>query len=173
MSWASLSLKNLTNALREVSDWQDLGIQLDIQYHELQKFVSEHQTTEERKRAMLQFWLDDDTNASWKKVISALSEMQLNRVAEEIKRKYQLPPTTWSEDVPPPTVTAELESVPTADPPSIPLNDQPEATLTAQSENVTAVDLALPTDQTEGSSTEGVTKVQLEMPHLRPCTMTW
>ena len=166
MSWASLSLKNLTNALREVSDWQDLGIQLDIQYHELQKFVSEHQTTEERKRAMLQFWLDHDTKASWKKVISALSEMQLNRVAEEIKRKYQLPPRTWSEDVPPPTVTAELESVPTADPPSIPLNDQPEATLTTQSENVTAVDLALPTDQTEGSSTEGVTKVQLEIATL-------
>ena len=43
MSWASLSLKTLTNALREVDDWEDLGIQLDIQYHELQKFVSEHQ----------------------------------------------------------------------------------------------------------------------------------
>ena len=111
MSWASLSLKNLTNALREVSDWQDLGIQLDIQYHELQKFVSEHQTTEERKRAMLQFWLDHDTNASWKKIFSALSEMQLNRAAEEIN---QLPPRTWSEDVPPPTVKAEFKSVPTA-----------------------------------------------------------
>ena len=49
MSWASLSLKNLTNALREVDDWEDLGIQLDIQYHELQKFVSEHQKTDERK----------------------------------------------------------------------------------------------------------------------------
>ena len=37
MSWASLSLKNLTNALREVDDWENLGIQLDIQYRELQK----------------------------------------------------------------------------------------------------------------------------------------
>ena len=170
MSWASLSLKNLTNALREVVDWQDLGIQLDIQYHELQKFVSEHQTSEERKRAMLQFWLDHDTKASWKKVISALSEMQLNRVAEEIQRKYQLPPSTLSEDVPPPTVKAELKSVPTADPPSIPPTDQPEATLTTQSENVTPVNLgsslALPTDQTEESSTEGVRKVQLEIATL-------
>ena len=119
---------------------------------------------------MLQFWLDHDTKASWKKVISALSEMQLNRVAEEIKRKYQLPPRTWSEDVPPPTVTAELESVPTADPPSIPLNDQPEATLTTQSENVTAVDLgsplAPPTEQPEETNTEGVRKVQLEIATL-------
>ena len=48
---------------------------------------------------------------------------------------------------------AELESVPTADPPSIPPTDQPQATLTAQSENVTPADLgsslALPTEQIE------------------------
>ena len=169
MSWASLSLKNLTNALREVDDWEDLGIQLDIQYHELQKFVSEHQKTEERKRAMLQFWLDHDTKASWEKVISALSEMKLNRVAEEIKRKYQMPPSTQSEDVPSlvPTVTAEPKSIPTVDPHSAPPTDQ---TLTTQSENVTAIDLdstlAPPTEHTEATSTEELRKVQLEIAAL-------
>ena len=142
MSWASLSLKHLTNALREVDDWEDLGIQLDIQYHELQKFVSEHQKTEERKRAMLQFWLDHDTKASWNKVISALSEMKLNRVAEEIKRKYQMPSSTQSEDAPVlvPTVTAEPKSIPTTDPPSAPPTDQSDQTLTTQSDMVTAID---------------------------------
>ena len=169
MSWASLSLKNLTNALHEVDDWEDLGIQLDIQYHELQKFVSEHQKTEERKRAMLQFWLDHETKASWEKVISALSEMKLNRVAEEIKRKYQMPPSTQSEDVPSlvPTVTAEPENVPTVDLPSALPTAQ---TLTTQSENVTAIDLdsalAPPTEQTEKTSTEEVRKVQLEIAAL-------
>ena len=127
MSWASLSLKNLTNALREVDDWQDLGIQLDIEYHELQKFVSDHQKTEQRKRAMLQFWLNQDTQASWEKVISALSEMKLNRVAKEIERKYQMPPSTQSEDPHPlvPPMTTEPENVPTADFPSISPTDQP------------------------------------------------
>ena len=169
MSWASLSLKNLTNALREVDDWEDLGIQLDIQYHELQKFVSEHQKTDERKRAMLQFWLDHETKASWEKVISALSEMKLNRVAEEIKSKYQMPPSTQSEDVPSlvPTVTTEPENVPTVDLPSAPPTDQ---TLTTQSENVTVIDLdsalAPPTEQTEATSTEEVRKVQLEIAAL-------
>ena len=170
MSWASLSLKNLTNALREVDDWQDLGIQLDIKYHELQKFVSEHQKTEERKRAMLQFWLDRDTQASWKKVISALSEMKLNRVAEEIKRKYQMPPSTQSEDVPPlvPTVTTEPENVPTADPPSIPPTDQPEQTPTTPSEGVPVGDSpsALQTESAEETSVEGVRNVQLEIAAL-------
>ena len=194
MSQASLSLKNLTNALREVNDWENLGIQLDIQYHELQKFVSEHQKTDERKRAMLQFWLDHDTKASWEKVISALLEMKLNRIAEEINRKYQMPPSTQSEDVPSlvPTVTAEpCENAPTADPPSAPPTDQleqapttlstvdppsapptdqSEQTLTTQSENVTAIDLdsslAPPPKQTEETSTEGVRKVQLEIATL-------
>ena len=85
MSWASLSLKNLTNALCDVDDWEDLGIQLDIKYHELKKIASEHQGTEKRKRAMLQFWLDHETEASWDKVIFALYYMKLNRVAEEVK----------------------------------------------------------------------------------------
>ena len=172
MSWASLSLKNLTNALREVDDWRDLGIQLDIEYHKLQKFVSEHQKTEERKQAMLQFWLDHDTQASWEKVISGLSEMKLNRVAEEIKRKYQLPPSTRSEDFFPlvPTVTNEAENVPAANPPSIPPTDQSEQTLTTQTESVTPADLgspsAPPTEQTEVTSTERVRKVQLEIAAL-------
>ena len=154
MSQASLSLKNLTNALREVDDWEDLGIQLDIQYHELQKFVSEHQKMEERKRAMLQFWLDHDTKASWEKVISALFEMKLNRMAEEIKRKYQMPPSAQSRDVPSlvPSATVEPENVPTVNPPSAPPTDQPVQTLTIQCENVTAIDLNLslapPTEQT-------------------------
>ena len=167
MSWASLSLKNLTNALREVDDWKDLGIQLDIQYHELQKFVSEHQKTEERKQAMLQFWLDHDTQASWEKVIFGLSEMKLNRVAEEIKRRYQMPPSTRSEDVPPlvPTVTAGSENVLTADPPSIPPTDQPEQTPTTQSENIPVGDS--PSALQTGPAEEmGVRKVQLEVAAL-------
>ena len=166
MSWASLSLKNLTNALHEVDDWQGLGIRLEIDYHELKKLAKLHSTVEERKYEMLQLWLDSDTKASWTKLLTALSEMKLNRVAEEIKRKYQMPPSTQSEDAPL-LVTAEPENVHTADPSSAPPTDQ---TLTTQCENVTAIDpdssLAPPTEQTEETSTEGVRKVQLEIAAL-------
>ena len=72
MTWAPLSLKNLTNALHEVDDWQGLGIQLDIGYHELQKFANEHRNTEEQKRAMLQFWL----SSLWKKMNNIYTSMQ-------------------------------------------------------------------------------------------------
>ena len=170
MSSTSLSLKNLTSALLEVDNWQGLGIQLDIDYHELKKLAKVHSTVEECKYAMLQLWLDSDMKASWKKVISALSEMKLNRVAEEIKKKYQMSSTTQSEDVPPllPTVTTEPENILAPDPPSIPPTDQSEQT--TQTENVTAVDLgsplAPPTEQPEETSTERVRKVKLEIAAL-------
>ena len=74
MAWETLSLKNLTNGLREVDDWKQLAIQLDIQYHELQKFISEHQKVEDQKQAMLQFWLNKDLKASWETLLSALEK---------------------------------------------------------------------------------------------------
>lgn len=128
MSWAALSLKNLTNALNKVDDWQGLGIQLDIDYHDLQKIFSGHSTTEECKRTMLQFWIDSDTKASWKTLLSALCELKLNRVVEEIKSKYRIPTSTMSEAelCLVPTVTAQSENDATAEPPSTPPTDGPE-----------------------------------------------
>ena len=170
MSWASLSLKNLTNALHEVDNWQGLGIQLEIDYHELQKLAKVHSTVEERKYAMLQLWLDSDTKASWTKLLTALSEMKLNRVAEEIKKKCQMPPSTQSRDVPSlvPSATVEPENVLTVNPPSAPPTDQPKQPPTTQSENVTTADTPSipPTDWSEKTSTEGVRKVQLEIATL-------
>ena len=172
MSSTSLSLKNLTSALHEVDDWQGLGIQLDIDYHELKKLAKVHSTVEECKYAMLQLWLDSDMKASWKKVVYALSEIKLNRVAEEIRKKYQMPPSTQSADVPPlvPTVATEPENVLASDPPSVLPTDEPEQTVITQTENVTPVGLgsllAPPTEQPEETSTEGVRKVQLEIAAL-------
>ena len=76
MSWVPLVL---TNALRELNDWYDLGLQLDIEDYSQEQFSKENQTIEERKRAMLRFWLKSDGEASWEKLVSALREIQQNR----------------------------------------------------------------------------------------------
>ena len=169
MSWAALSLKNLTNALVKVDDWKGLGIQLEIDYHELQKISKGHSTVEECKRAMLQHWLDSDTKASWIILLASLYEMNLNRVAEEIKMKYQIHSSSQSKDdcklVPSVTVQSE-----TADSPSTLPTNQPEQTLTPQSESVTTVALdppsPPPTDQPEQTSAMRVRKVQQEIATL-------
>ena len=144
MSWAALSLKNLTNALSKVDDWEGLGIQLDIEYHELQKIFKDWSTTEERKRAMLQFWLEGNMKPSWEALIAALDKLNLKLIAEEIKREYNVPSSSHPGDVPP------LEPI--------------------QSENVTPTD-TLPTDPPSNShtdlqeqtSTQRVRKVQQEI----------
>ena len=128
----SLSLKNLTNALSEVDGWQVLGVQLDINYHKLKEFGS-LPTIEERKLAMLQFWLDTDLQASWEKLLCGLKKMGLNRVVQGIQREYHIPSNVHAEkmlqskDVSPPVPAESL-----------------------QVEHVSAVDSpsALPTDQT-------------------------
>ena len=127
MSQAALSLKNLTNALNKVEDWEGLGIQLDIEYHELQKIFKDRSSTEERKRAMLQFWLKNGTKPSWETLIAALGKLNLKNIVEEIKQECQVPSSTQPEDDPPP-VSENVTSADTlrTDPPSSPSTDQPE-----------------------------------------------
>ena len=166
MSCAALSLKNLSNALVKVDDWQGLGIQLEIDYHELQKISKGHSTVEECKRAMLQHWLDSDTKASWKILLASLYEMNLNRVAEEIEMKYQIHSSTESQDacILGPSVTVHSENITTAGSPSTPPSDQPEQSLTSQSESVTmAPPLTPPTEQPEQTR---VKKMQQEITTL-------
>jgi len=63
MTWAPLSIKNLTNALSGVVDCEGLGIQLEVDYCELQKIFKDLPTTEERKRAVVNLWLESNTGA--------------------------------------------------------------------------------------------------------------
>ena len=190
MPWATLSLKNLINALHEVDDWWGLGIQLDIDYHELQKIAEVHSTVERRKSAMLQLWRDKDVQVSWETLLVSLGKIDLKRIAEKIKSEYQTPSSIQSqgesplalsatsqsanvttEDSPstPPTaqpLTSQSESV-TMAPPLTPPTDQPEQPLTSQSESVTmAPPLTPPTDPPEQTSTQRVQKVQQEIATL-------
>jgi len=169
MAWAPLSLKNLTNALHEVDDWQGLGIQLDIGYHELQKFASEHRKTEEQKRVMLQFWLDKEPKASWKTLLSALDKLNLRRAAEEIEQEYRIPSSTQSEDDPllVPTATTQSENVTTVASPSTLPTHQPEQTIVKDIAKVDPL-LTAPSDthQADQTSAREVREVQLEIKKL-------
>ena len=166
MPWATLSLKNLTNALHEVDNWLGLGIQLDIEYCELQKIAEVHPTVERRKYAMLQFWLDKDVQVSWETLLVSLDQMNLKRVAEKIKKEYQIPSSTHSQGESPLvlSVTARSANVTAEDPPSTPPTAQPKQSLTSQSESVTmAPPSSPPTEQPEQTR---VKKMQQEIATL-------
>ena len=145
----SLSLKNLTNALSEVDGWQALGVQLDINYHKLKEFGS-LPTIEERKLAMLQFWLDTDLQASWEKLLCGLKKMGLNRIVQDIQRGYQIPSNVHAEKMLVPSQSKDVSP--------------PVPAVSLQVEQVPAVDSlsALPTDQPAQASAKGVSLLQQE-----------
>ena len=99
--WVPLTLDNLTNALETVYNWDGLALRLKVGYHRIQEIREEFQTVEQRKRASLQFWLENTPDASWDMVINALKQIHLKGVAKRIETEFrcvQPPEDTSSRD---------------------------------------------------------------------------
>ena len=91
---SSGDLKTLVNELHDVrADWYDLGVQLEIQTHNLDVFRLKNQSdTNKCLRQMLSVWLlhEFPSPPSWERVVDALSSPAIDRptVAERIRRTY-------------------------------------------------------------------------------------
>ena len=79
---------DLSSELRTVTDWHKLGIHLGLQTYELMQIERDHHGNERQKREMLDLWLRRKPDAGWRDVVSALEEMEENRVAESIRQNY-------------------------------------------------------------------------------------
>ena len=67
---------------------------MGVPVKQLQKIESLHRGELERcKIDMLQYWLDNDVNASWKDVVRALEHTNQLVLAETVKQKYLLSDT--------------------------------------------------------------------------------
>ena len=87
-----LNVKNLSSELTTVTNWYRLGINLNLQSHELDKIQQSYVNPENDRRMlqMLDLWLRRTPNATWEDVVSALEQMGENRVAETILQKYHI-----------------------------------------------------------------------------------
>ena len=86
---SSLCMKELTEALREVVDWHQLGVLLGIKPFRLQEVRMNHpHDAHHCKVAMLDGWLRSDVEASWEKLAQALEKMDQAPVAMAIRDKY-------------------------------------------------------------------------------------
>ena len=84
------TLKLLLKELKKVEKWFELGVYLDVPVDQLKKIESSyHQRDLERcKIDMLQYWLDNDLNVSWKNVAQALKQIDQHVLAETVKQQY-------------------------------------------------------------------------------------
>ena len=89
------TLKQLLKELEKVGKWFVFGIYLDVPVDQLEKIESSHQQKdlERCKIDMLQYWLDNNVNASWKNVVRALEQTDQLVLAETVKHKYLLSTT--------------------------------------------------------------------------------
>ena len=90
----TLTLKNVVNALEKfsASDWFELGLQLDIKYNKLQEIEEDRRFVKDRKQHMLGFWLANDVDCSWKKLVGALRQLKKWQIVVDV-RLYE--ETVW------------------------------------------------------------------------------
>ena len=82
------TLKTLENELNSVENWHKLGVNLDLQGFQLREIERNYGDSSRCKCEMLDLWLRNTKNPTWKAVADALCLMQEQVVAGEIRRKY-------------------------------------------------------------------------------------
>ena len=78
----------LYSELSTVVNWHQLGLNLGLPKHELDKIERDYQENDRQRLEMSYKWLRRTPNATWEDVVSAVQQMGENRVAENICQKY-------------------------------------------------------------------------------------
>ena len=82
-----LELRNVMLAVRDVTKWHDLGLQLGLADATL-ALIATYPDIEGHLRMMLAKWLRSDTEASWEKLADALSIIGEKVAAENVRRHF-------------------------------------------------------------------------------------
>ena len=83
-------LMELMEELQKVVGWYDVGIFLNVPRHRLEIIRQDHQNTDECKRAMFSWWLDNTVKEekSWSTIIHALSKTGYHFLASVIAHNH-------------------------------------------------------------------------------------
>ena len=85
----TLTLRNITLALREVTDWYKVGVALEMKTHKLDEIrVNRMNDVQQCKFSLIDHWLRTDLEASWTKLASALDEVGEHTSAKHIRTKH-------------------------------------------------------------------------------------
>ena len=79
--------------LNDIADkWFSFGVHLGLPTNELEKIEASHRGELDRcKIAMLQYWLTNSANPTWKDVVQALEKIGQAVLALRVQEKYLLP----------------------------------------------------------------------------------
>ena len=83
----------LCRALKEFSQWKQLGTELGISQAKMDMIENDNVDTESRKQALLQMWFDKHDKVCWEALISALKAMDQVKLAKKVADEYGV---TWT-----------------------------------------------------------------------------
>lgn len=82
-------LKNVVRAIPEVTIWKLLGLNLDVPGHKLEEIQQSYpRDIPQCRYELVSHWLNNDLEASWKKLADALDQVEHHSLANRIRRQY-------------------------------------------------------------------------------------
>ena len=96
-----LKLRHLLTAVEDVAEpskWYELGLELQLTEATLDNIRADPDHTS-HKRMMLQKWLQQDPDASWEKLASALTKMGYKAAANRIRQQFMNSPRSTSPSI--------------------------------------------------------------------------
>ena len=84
------TLRDLTGALKEVADWETLGVRLGVSASKSDEIARNRSYRDPHlcKKDLLNHWLENDADPTWEKVAIALEEMDMRNAARKIRTAY-------------------------------------------------------------------------------------
>lgn len=81
----------MLNALKGVSDWVELGIQLDVEMQQIKEIEDQYRYSPRCKIELLGYWLTNEHEPSWDKLVTALKNMDKRSIARKITTRFLQP----------------------------------------------------------------------------------
>ena len=83
-----LNVSNASKAVIDCPHWHRLGVLLNVDYNTLEEISSSNWGRSARKAAMLDAWLKENADASWRQLSDALKDMGDLRSSQAVAEKY-------------------------------------------------------------------------------------
>ena len=88
----TLTLRNVLNAIREVTEWRLLGDQLNINAAKIRQIeIDNRGQVADCRRELIQYWLQSDQSCSWERLVDALRTIGIREyevLTEQIRTTY-------------------------------------------------------------------------------------
>lgn len=82
------SIQQLHTGLADLVRWENFGVNLGIDYHEIQKIKRETASVDDSKLQLFDHWLNRAHDTNWEAIIRALNRMNNRRLAEDIRTTF-------------------------------------------------------------------------------------